>query len=440
MPVSRSSPVPQERTGALPARPALNEALRHSFYWLGGIDNTFIHSPAPTTGRTLDQYELTEHYQRWQSDIELIAGLGLDAVRYGLPWHRLNPRREHWEWSWADDVMDGFAHHGMEVIMDMVHYGTPPWWKASFLEPSFPQQLVDFTLRLLDRYPRIRWWTPFNEPRIAAWYSGRLGWWPPNRFGLHGYVAVLLAICRAIASTLHAVRHHRPDAVSLHVDPADLYTTRVPMLRGDARRRQALVFLPLDLIAGRVDDAHPLHAWLLAHGADVATLAWFREHQTFPDVIGINLYPMFSSKELVTIGGRTRLRCRYADNTLVERLATLYWRRYGRPVMITETAARGSMARREHWLTTATAAVTRLRARAVPVVGFTWWPLFGLVAWAYRQGHRELAHYIEQMGLWNLRWDAQRGMCREVTQLVDLYRRLANSGESIVGPLLRSPG
>ena len=32
-----------------------------SFQWLAGIEDTFITAASPKTGRTLDEYELTQH-------------------------------------------------------------------------------------------------------------------------------------------------------------------------------------------------------------------------------------------------------------------------------------------------------------------------------------------------------------------------------------------
>ena len=62
------------------------------------------------------------------------------------------------------------------------------------------------------------------------------------------------------------------------------------------------------------------------------------------DVVGINLYPLFSLKRLRRSGGRTRMAMPYAPASIVERLATDYHRRYRRPVVITETASEGSVA------------------------------------------------------------------------------------------------
>jgi hypothetical protein len=67
------------------------------------------------------------------------------------------------------------------------------------------------------------------------------------------------------------------------------------------------------------------------------------------------------------------------------------------------------------------AAVQQLRAEGVPVVGYTWWPLFALVSWPYRVGTLPLQEYLIQMGLWDLRPQNQR-LERIRTPLVDRYR------------------
>ena len=58
--------------------------------------DTFITAPWPTTGRSLDEYELTRHYRYWSEDLELMASLGVKCARYGIPWHHLNPAPGRW--------------------------------------------------------------------------------------------------------------------------------------------------------------------------------------------------------------------------------------------------------------------------------------------------------------------------------------------------------
>src|SRR5262245_11417742 len=73
------------------------------FIWATGIEDTFIVDPWPATGRTLDEYELTQHYDCWRQDIGLIGELGVAAARYGIPWYRVNPSPGQFEWGWTDE-------------------------------------------------------------------------------------------------------------------------------------------------------------------------------------------------------------------------------------------------------------------------------------------------------------------------------------------------
>ena len=43
------------------------------FLWATGIEDTFITDPWPATGRTLEEYELTQHYRFWRDDFQRIA-------------------------------------------------------------------------------------------------------------------------------------------------------------------------------------------------------------------------------------------------------------------------------------------------------------------------------------------------------------------------------
>jgi hypothetical protein len=160
-------------------------------------------------------------------------------------------------------------------------------------------------------------------------------------------------------------------------------------------------------------------------------LNWFLERKVELPMVGINLYPMFSMKVLTRAGGRLRIRMPYANAEIIERLGDLYWDRYQTSIFISETASVGPVRRRRQWLEDSVAAVRRLRERAIPIVGYTWWPLFALVTWAYRQGAHAPEFYLKQMGLWDL--DAK--LNRIETELVPAYRKLAVNGSGSVGRL-----
>jgi beta-glucosidase len=417
------------------------QVLDGRFLWASGIEDTFITFPWPATGRTLDEYQLTQHYERWKEDLNLFAELGVPFVRYGIPWHNICPARGEWDWSFTDRTLEHLLSLNIQPIVDLVHYGLPPWIEGAYLNPEFPDLMAEYAGRVAERYRgRIHCYTPLNEPRITAWYCGKLGWWPPARRGWRGFLEIMNAVCQGIVKTVRRLEEVDAEILPVHVDATDLYESAEPELQPEVHRRQEIVFLALDLIRGRVTSEHALYKWLLANGLNFEKLEWFQANKISLPLIGINLYPMFTRKRLSSSAGHgLRARMPYASGELIDRLATLYWERYSAPLFISETASDGRLKRREAWLRDSMEAVKRVRNRGIPLVGYTWWPLFALVTWAYRQGRKAPEFYLKQMGLWDLKSTEQGIMERVPTKLVEQYRQLVSQGAQSTGELCQEP-
>jgi len=410
-------------------RPHAPLQLNGDFIWATGIEDTFISAPHAVTGRTLDEYALTEHYSRWKEDLGLIAELGVNAARYGIPWYRVCPRRGEYDWSWTDQVLETMVTtHRVEPIIDLVHYGTPLWLDQSFYNPDYPQLVAEYSYAFAEHYHGLcSWYTPLNEPRVNAWYAGRLGWWPPYGRSDRGFARMMLQLCRGICLTEQAIRAAEPAAVLVHVDATDLFvpaTVSDSALQEHAWFRQEQVFLALDLVQGRLSDVGPAYEWMLRNGVTAADIQWFQAHKARPDVIGYNMYPMFSRKIVSRSpsgGMRVRIMPCWAE-TLSE-LTGMYAERYAPiPIMVTETASAGSIKRRIKWIDDSTETIRQARLAGQNVVGYTFWPLFSLVAWAYQRGKAEAANYLVDMGLWNLR-PGPDGLSRIRTPAVDAFQQ-----------------
>jgi len=402
------------------------------FFWATGIEDTFITEPWPATGRTLDEYELTQHYAKWREDLGLVKELGVTHARYGIPWHRIQPAPKEWDWSFADEALGHMLDLGVEPIVDLVHYGLPRWIEGAYTNPDFPKFMAEYGARAAERFKgRIHLWTPLNEPRVTAWYCGKLGWWPPFRRGWRGFLEVMLGVARGIVETSRALREVDPENCCVHVDATDLYESQDVGLADEVARRQEIVFLALDLVSGRVKADHPLWSWLFKNGVTEQDLVWFVERKIELDVIGINLYPLFSQK-ILKRAPHLRIKMPYAGGEIVEQLAKLYYERYEAPIFVSETASLGSVKRRSAWLRDSVASTRRAREEGIPLVGYTWWPLFALVTWAYRQGTHPAEYYIKQMGLWDLKAD-NSDLVRVRTALVSEFQALVKGGSNAVG-------
>jgi hypothetical protein len=66
--------------------------------------------------------------------------------------------------------------------------------------------------------------------------------------------------------------------------------------------------------------------------------------------------------------------------------------------------------------------VAGLRDQGLEIVGYTWWPLFDLVDWAYRDAIGPVGEHLVKMGLYDLEADEIGTLRRRATPVADRYR------------------
>jgi beta-glucosidase len=396
-----------------------------SFRFAVGIEDTFVPHAFPGH-RALDEYELTQHYRFWSEDLGLAADAGATAIRYGFPWYRLNPAPGRFVWDWADRVVDRLDELGLAVIVDLVHYGTPLWLDNSFLHNDFPARLAEYAAALAERYSgRLTAWTPMNEPQITAMHCGEQGIWPPRLTGHDGYVKLVRAIVRGVVATQRAVAEVSGGrATFVHVEATFRYAGETDSFAEEVELLRARQFLIQDLLGGQVDDAHPLAAYLGGHGFGDDDLAWCAANPAAPDVLGINYYPHLTTTEyrageLLPVERRPK---RDDWTAGLEELLCTFAARYRRPLMLTETSVLGSVEQRLAWLDASVELVAGLRSQGVEIVGYTWWPMFDLVGWEYRDAFGPVGEHLAKMGLYDLEPDEIGTLHRRSTPVVDRFR------------------
>jgi beta-glucosidase/6-phospho-beta-glucosidase/beta-galactosidase len=320
---------------------------------------------------------------------------------------------------------------GVEPIVDLMHYGTPLWLKDQFLHPNYREFVSAYAGAFARRYPHIRYYTPLNEPFINAELCGRTGHWPPYLHGDSGFVLLMNAICKGIVRTVEVLKEIRSDAVMVHVEATGCgltdEETLKPRLKLDMDRLQAM----FELIIGRVDEGHFLHRFLADNGICPRDFAWYPGHAIELDVIGLNYYPFMSVWRRSIVDGNLVQQAEWGGREFMERIVRETFDRYRRPILITESsfneraregrafAAPPSAPKdaddscRRLWLEEAVLSLRHLASDDIPIVGFTWWPLYDLVNWEYREGVRPVEDYLEPMRLYRLAMDEQGTLRRE---------------------------
>src|SRR6059058_1331824 len=96
------------------------------FVWGAGVECSFL------PHLNVDQYEWTQHNRFWREDLKRAREeMGIAALRYALPWHKLEPERGQFDWSMADERIGEMENLGIEPLMDVMHFGTPLWLKQA---------------------------------------------------------------------------------------------------------------------------------------------------------------------------------------------------------------------------------------------------------------------------------------------------------------------
>lgn len=410
------------------------------FLWATGIEDTFVPQTRPGH-RALDEYQLMGHYEHWREDLALVRELGLGAVRWGVPWYRVEPFQPgEFDWRWTDQVVPYLVDElRVTPVIDLMHYGCPFWLRREFASAEYPAAVAAYAEAFARRYAgRVRWYTPLNEPIVTALYCGQRGLWPPYLRGESGYVAVLLQVIEGIIATAAAIKAVDPGAVLVHVEASGLSRTARQDLHALAREEQSRTLLTYDLLTGRVTPDHELFPWLIRSGASPDRLAAIAATPVPFDLMGLNFYPQWSTTQLyIDRRGRLAYQPVEQDGAGFAELIRQYWERYRIPIMVTETSARGDEEIRARWLEASVSAIRGLRAQGVPVLGYTWFPLFTMIDWRYRFGRGPLPEYRLDLGLYTL-GNGSGGRWRS-TPLVEQFRSYVGDPETAVGPLL-DPG
>jgi beta-glucosidase len=398
------------------------------FAWATGIEDTFIHQARPGL-RALDEYLLTQHYEFWQEDLDRAAENGIKVLRWGIPWHIVQPAPNRWDWSWTDQVLDYMVNvRGIIPILDLMHYGTPAWIENSFINASYPLRVAEFTREVVSRYKSlIRYYTPFNEPMVNVEWAGQRGDWPPYLEGHDGAVKLTLAIAKGITQIVRAIKDELPDAVTVQVEALWRFSSSQPELQHQIAIRNQRQYLCFDLTTGRMDENHLLYNYLVEHGVSEYEMENLRSYSISYDIFGANFYPWsYSQVYLRNNGLMNRLTHNVNGRVITEVLSDAY-SRYGIPIMVTETSALRDVGGRALWMDETIEAVRNLRKQGLPIVGYTWFPFFSMISWYYRRGRKPLEDYLLHLGLYDAHFNQQGILRRMPTSLLERYRNHMNT-------------
>jgi beta-glucosidase/6-phospho-beta-glucosidase/beta-galactosidase len=378
---------------------------RDRWIWAVGFEDTFIAQTARGE-RPLDEYEITQHYRFWREDLDRVRESGAAMIRYGIPWYRVEPEDGVYDWSWTDQVMGYFAEHReLEPIIDLMHYGTPLWLKNEFMNARYPELVARYAAAFTERYRGVvKHYTPLNEPWINAEWCGWSGTWPPYLKGHLGFALMMNQLCKGIVLTVQAIKALQPNVIMVHVEASKKFVPESAAFDADARHWNELRYLMWEIIQGRVSGGHPLYEWALNHHIHDSDLHWYKVNRIELDWVGINFYPQFSVNVIdadVVQGEKVPAPTPGTVEDMKDIARDIY-RRFGKPVFITETSYNGTAEQRAAWLEEVVRGARELLEEGVDLHGVTWFPFLDMADWPYRTNGFPFRDNVATFGLYTL--------------------------------------
>jgi hypothetical protein len=334
----------------------------------------------PTRGT--DVLKASNHLRRYAYDLRLVKALGIQRLRYSIPGNYIYAQGPQPDWAQIDPLMAMLQDLGLQPIADFVHHTSAPvsiLGEEFFASPNLPTWLEEYVLAVLERYgDLIQAVTVFNEPYLTTQFCGEYGIWYPFRNTTQHFVAMLIKVATAVVRTSRAIRQHFPHVQLVHVDTCEAHA---PAAEGSqpavawAKLMNQRRFLADDLIAGKVDEMHPLFHYLRRHGAAEQDLQWLVEHGVRPDVRGFDYYQQSEwCWQAPRQGGWRTDRLGFAA------VAAQYVAHLGDlPVMLSETNFFGSPQERLHWHQQMVTQYCLLKEQDVDLRGYCWYPFINSV-------------------------------------------------------------
>ncbi len=414
-----------------------------AFYWGVGIENCWMAQTDPTRDgnrRLLDVFSQMQHYEKWKADLDLAAEVGVNAIRYSVPWYKAEPTPGVYDWSWIDGPIEYLVEKlGIIPIMDLIHYGTPTWMPDGVIDPRFPEAIAKYSEAMASHFRGlVNHYSPHNEPQLTCLFCGMTGRWPPYQKSVESWAKIGIQVARGMVLQTRAIRGAISDAVIMSVDPwlDGVIDPFLPEDLTDANRpilRDAAAVYPASLAYGKIDADHPLAEFLVDQGIKAEDIDWLKRHAELPDIVGCNYYPdIFAFGDQGDFTRKGALPLEQAAREAADLLAGAIRRAHDYfklPVCVTETSAGLANEAKVAYIEAVAAMADRLRAQQVPLTGLVWWPLFDTIQWDYREKvDKPLKDFIYpggwNNGLYGIDVQADGDLKRVRTPAAEAYRKV----------------
>ncbi len=316
-----------------------------------------------------------DHLNRYEEDFDLLAKLGLNAYRFSIEWSRLEPEEGKWDieaLNFYRRYITELKSRGIEPILNLWHWTQPVWFErqGGFKKYNNIGYFLRFVSKVAEEFANdITYVITLNEPNIYVSYTewfGKISV-PPEESRLKR----LLIFYRLIQAHKMAYVLLKKANPNFKVSAAIQMASNKPVNKKLSSR-----------IAAKLVNKF-------------GNEFFYDRSRRQIDFIGFNYYftNCFNGFKLQPPKTPKSDLGFYMEPSAVGEVANLMWRKYKKPVMVTENGLADSEDKwRQWWLKETMQSLARCTQAGTELIGymhwslldnfewgFGWWPKFGLV-------------------------------------------------------------
>jgi beta-glucosidase len=176
------------------------------------IWDTFSHTPGKVLrGDTGDI--ACDHYDRWESDLDLLSDLGVNSYRFSIAWSRILPTGRgpinQPGLDFYDRLIDGLVERNISPVVTLYHWDLPQAIQddGGWANRDTTKLFVDYARTVTSRFDdRVSHWLTLNEPWVSAFVGNLEGRHAPGIQDEETAVTVAHHILLAHGQAVQALR------------------------------------------------------------------------------------------------------------------------------------------------------------------------------------------------------------------------------------------
>jgi beta-glucosidase len=129
--------------------------------------------------------DVTNHYELYKKDLNLLKDLGVNAYRFSIEWSRIQPKENLWDAeaiAHYQEIVDILTENNIEPMITLHHFTHPLWFikKYPWHKDTSVEKFMEYIEKVLSTIKGVRYWITFNEPYVLLLGGYLEGCMPPG--------------------------------------------------------------------------------------------------------------------------------------------------------------------------------------------------------------------------------------------------------------------